>query len=208
VEKPFRFVTNDQDNERIRELVAAASYSLEPIGFIRSPLKCRDETPRQGLEGAPDAWLEVSACFVEALQGISVGQEIVIITWLHEARRDTLKVHPRGDESCPLTGVFSTRSPDRPNPLGLHPVTIREIVGSRIRIGPIEAIDGTPVADINPCCRNQQTHERAASCPMTCWAAARVTAFSQRYTRADFGILLLLSKGLFLSLPLTQSRLS
>jgi tRNA-Thr(GGU) m(6)t(6)A37 methyltransferase TsaA len=73
-----------------------------------------------------------------------------IITWLHEAERDTLRVHPRGDESSPLTGVFSTRSPDRPNPLGLHRVTVREIVGNRIRIGPMEAMDGTPVVDIKP----------------------------------------------------------
>jgi tRNA-Thr(GGU) m(6)t(6)A37 methyltransferase TsaA len=79
-----------------------------------------------------------------------VGQEIIIITWLHEAERDTLRVHPRGDESSPLTGVFSTRSPDRPNPLGLHRVTVREIVGNRIRIGPMEAMDGTPVVDIKP----------------------------------------------------------
>ena len=126
------------------------SYSLKPIGFICSDLKRRDETPRQGLDGAPDAWLEVSPRFAEGLQGIVVGQEIIVVTWLHEAERDTLKVHPRGDEGSPLTGVFSTRSPDRPNPLGLHRVTIREIVGSRIRIGPMEAIDGTPVADIKP----------------------------------------------------------
>ena len=126
------------------------SYSLEPIGFIRSDLKCRDEAPRQGPEGAPDAWLEVRRCFLEALQGIVVGEEIIIVTWLHEARRNRLKVHPRGDKSSPLTGVFSTRSPDRPNPLALHRVTVREIVGDRIRIGPMEAIIGTPLADIKP----------------------------------------------------------
>ena len=82
-----------------------------------------------------------------------MGEEIIIVTWLHEARRDRLKVHPRGDKSSPLTGVFSTRSPDRPNQLGLHRVTVREIVGNRVRIGPIEAIDGTPVADIKPVLR-------------------------------------------------------
>jgi tRNA-Thr(GGU) m(6)t(6)A37 methyltransferase TsaA len=123
---------------------------MEPIGFIHSTLKRRDEAPRQGSEGAPDAWLEVSARFVEGLQDIVVGEEIIIVTWLHKARRDTLMVHPRGDESLPRTGVFSTRSPDRPNPLGLHRVTVREIVGHRLRIGPMEAIDGTPVADIKP----------------------------------------------------------
>ena len=127
-----------------------APASIRPIGFIRSDLKSRDEAPRQGPERAPDAWLELSPRFVEGLQGIGMGEEIILVTWLHEARRDILKVHPRGDESVPLTGVFATRSPDRPNPLGLHRVTVREIVGGRIRIGPIEAIDGTPVADIKP----------------------------------------------------------
>jgi tRNA-Thr(GGU) m(6)t(6)A37 methyltransferase TsaA len=143
-------MTNYQDKVKVREVVDAVSYSLEPIGFIRSDLKCRDEAPRQGLEGAPDAWLEVNPCFVEALQGIVVGLELIIVTWLHEARRNRLKVHPRGDKSSALTGVFSTRSPDRPNPLGLHRVTVREIVDGRIRVGPMEAIDGTPVADIKP----------------------------------------------------------
>lgn len=119
-------------------------------GFIHSDLKRRDEAPRQGVEGAPDVWLEVNQRFVEGLQDIVVGQEIIVITWFHEAGRDTLRVHPRGDPSSPLAGVFSTRSPDRPNPLGLHRVTVREIVGNRIRIGPMEAIDGTPVTDIKP----------------------------------------------------------
>jgi tRNA (Thr-GGU) A37 N-methylase len=92
-------LTNDQDNEKIRKVVATASYSLEPIGLIRSDLKRRDEAPRQGFEGASDAWLEVSPCFAEGLQGIVVRQEIIIVTWLHVAERDTLNVHPRGDES-------------------------------------------------------------------------------------------------------------
>ena len=131
-------------------MTTAASYSVHPIGFIRSAVKRRDEAPRQGSEGAPDVWLEVSPGFVEGLQGMAVGQEIITVTWLHESRRDRLKVHPRGDKRSPLAGVFSTRSPDRPNPLGLHRVAVREIVGARIRIGPMEAIDGTPVADIKP----------------------------------------------------------
>jgi tRNA-Thr(GGU) m(6)t(6)A37 methyltransferase TsaA len=143
-------VTNDQGNEKIREVVAGAPYSVLPIGFIRSDLKRRDEAPRQGSEGAPDVWLEVSPHLVEGLQGIVVGQEIIIVTWLHEALRDTMKVHPRGDVNSPLAGVFSTRSPDRPNPLGLHRVTVREIVGNRIKVGPMEAIDGTPIVDIKP----------------------------------------------------------
>ena len=131
-------------------MATRASYSVHPIGFIHSDLKRRDEAPRQGMEGAPNAWLEVNQRFVEGLQDIVVGQEIIVITWFHEADRGTLKVHPRGDPRSPLAGVFSTRSPDRPNPLGLHRVTVRKIVGNRIRIGPMEAIDGTPVTDIKP----------------------------------------------------------
>jgi tRNA-Thr(GGU) m(6)t(6)A37 methyltransferase TsaA len=132
------------------DVTTPVSYSVYPIGFIRSDLKRRDEAPRQGREGAPDVWLEVSPRFAEGVQDIVVGQEMIVTTWLHEAERNKLKVHPRGDVSTPLTGVFSTRSPDRPNPLGLHRVTVREIVGNRIKIGPMEAIDGTPVADMKP----------------------------------------------------------
>ena len=123
-------------------------HTLEPVGFIRSTLKRREEAPRQGSEGGPEAWLEIEPQFAEALLGMEVGHELIVITWLHEARRDVLKVHPRSDESRPLTGVFYTRSPARPNPLGLHPVTVREIDGMRVKIGPIEAFDGTPVVDI------------------------------------------------------------
>jgi tRNA-Thr(GGU) m(6)t(6)A37 methyltransferase TsaA len=123
---------------------------LRPIGIIRSALKDHSQAPKQGSEGAPDAWLEVEAWAVEALDGIAVGDEIILITWFHEARRSVLKVHPRSDLRNPLTGVFATRSPDRPNPLGLHPVTVRAIEGNRLRIGPIEAVDGTPVVDIKP----------------------------------------------------------
>ena len=136
-----------------------SSYTLEPVGFIRSVLKRREEAPRQGSEGAPDAWLEIEPQFAEALLGMEVGHELIVITWLHEARRDVLKGHPRSDPNRPLTGVFYTRSPARPNPLGLHPVTVREINppsregygatrATRLKIGPIEAFDGTPVVDI------------------------------------------------------------
>jgi tRNA-Thr(GGU) m(6)t(6)A37 methyltransferase TsaA len=127
-----------------------ATCELRPIGVIRSNLKERSASPRQGDEGAPDAWLEVRASLVAALDGVAVGDELLIVTWLHEARRDVLKVHPRDDPSRPLAGVFATRSPDRPNPLGLHPVAVKEIVENRLLIGPIEAIDGTPVLDIKP----------------------------------------------------------
>lgn len=123
---------------------------LRPIGVIRSTIKNRSEAPKLGLEGAPDAWLEVSSFAGEGLDGLMVGQEIIVITWLHRSRRDVLKVHPRSDRRRPLTGVFATRSPDRPNPLGLHHVTVRRIAKNRLRIGPIEAIDGTPVIDIKP----------------------------------------------------------
>lgn len=125
-------------------------YTLHPIGFIHSPLKNRQGAPRQGREGAPDAWLEVNPKVADGLDRLQAGDEIILITYLHQAHRDVLKVHPRGDMNTPLTGVFATRSPDRPNPLGLHRVTVLEIAGNKLKVGPIEAIDGTPVVDIKP----------------------------------------------------------
>jgi tRNA-Thr(GGU) m(6)t(6)A37 methyltransferase TsaA len=125
-------------------------FTIKPIGVIRSELVSREEAPNQGSEGSPDAWLEVYSSFAEGLEGIGVGDDIILITWFHKAHRDILKLHPRRDKSRPLTGAFSTRSPDRPNPLGLHRVTVREISGNRLRVGPLEAIDGTPVIDIKP----------------------------------------------------------
>jgi tRNA-Thr(GGU) m(6)t(6)A37 methyltransferase TsaA len=124
--------------------------TLRAIGVIRSTLVSRAEAPRQGREGAPDAWLDIRPSLAEGLDGISVGDEILVVTWLHQARREVLTVRPRDDMRRPLTGVFATRSPDRPNPLGLHPVTVKAIAGTRLRIGPIEAIDGTPVVDLKP----------------------------------------------------------
>ena len=123
---------------------------LRPIGYIRSTLEGLRSAPRQGSEGAPDAWLEVDGAFARALSGTAKGDEVIVITWLHRADREVLEVHPRGDPEVPLAGVFATRSPHRPNPLGLHRVTVRELEGTRLRIGPIEAIDGTPVVDIKP----------------------------------------------------------
>ena len=134
--------------ESVNNVGNMSAYTLEPIGFIRSTVKGREDAPRQGPEGAPDAWLEIEPRFADALLGMEVGHELIVITWLHEAKRDVLKGHPRNDPNRPLTGVFYTRSPARPNPLGLHPVTVREIDGIRIKIGPIEAFDGTPVVDI------------------------------------------------------------
>jgi tRNA-Thr(GGU) m(6)t(6)A37 methyltransferase TsaA len=126
------------------------SLELRPIGVIRSKIKERSKAPKQGSEGAPDAWLEVRPFAARALDGLASGDEIIILTWLHRAHRDVLKVHPRSDPKRRLTGVFATRSPDRPNPIGLHQVVIRRIAKNRLRIGPIEAIDGTPVIDIKP----------------------------------------------------------
>jgi len=128
--------------------VTGDEISLSIIGRIRSTLRLPSEAPRQGSEGAPDAWLEVDPRYAAALLGIAEGEEVIVITWLDRADRDVLQVHPRGDPTIPLAGVFDTRSPHRPNPLGLHRVTVRQIAGTRLRIGPIEALDGTPVVDI------------------------------------------------------------
>jgi tRNA-Thr(GGU) m(6)t(6)A37 methyltransferase TsaA len=125
-------------------------YALRPIGYIRSTLQSPVDAPRQGSEGAPDAWLEVSPAFARALAGIAGSDDAIVITWLHRADRTILETHPRNDPNVPLAGVFATRSPDRPNPLGLHRVRVHEISGTRLRIGPIEAIDGTPVVDLKP----------------------------------------------------------
>jgi tRNA-Thr(GGU) m(6)t(6)A37 methyltransferase TsaA len=129
---------------------SAARFGVRPIGVIRSTLKSRSGAPKQGSEGAPDAWLEVRHWALAALLGLAAGDEVLVLTWFHRARRDVLRVHPRGDPRNPLAGVFATRSPDRPNPVGLHPVVVRKIDGRRLRIGPIEAIDGTPVIDVKP----------------------------------------------------------
>lgn len=126
------------------------TYTLKPIGVVRSSLEDRATAPRQGDEGAPEATIELNPAVLEGLEGIAVGQEVIVITWLHEAQRDVLKVHPRDDERARLAGVFATRSPDRPNPLGLHPVTVLAVAGHTLTVAPLEAIDGTPVVDIKP----------------------------------------------------------
>lgn len=130
--------------------MSKAGYAVKPIGIIRSGLARREAAPFQGREGAPDAWVEVRSAVAEGLAGIAAGSEIILITWFHKAHRDILKLHPRRDKRRPMTGVFSTRSPDRPNPLGLHRVTVLEITGNKLKVGPLEAIDGTPVVDIKP----------------------------------------------------------
>ena len=126
------------------------TYSMTPVGFVRSSLKNRHDAPKQGNEGAPEAWVEILPPFLTAFKGIAVGQEIVLLTWLHQSRREVLEVHPRGNNNAPLAGVFSTRSPDRPNPIGLHQVTVLDIDANNVRVKPLEAIDGTPIVDIKP----------------------------------------------------------
>jgi len=124
--------------------------TLSPIGYVMSPLKDRKGAPRQGWDGAPEARIEVGAAYLDALDGIEAGQEVWVFTWLHEGRRATLKVHPRGDERNRLTGVFATRSPDRPNPIGLHRAKIVSVAGGSLVVEGLEAIDGTPVVDLKP----------------------------------------------------------
>lgn len=125
-------------------------YTIEPIGFIHSKLKRLEDAPMQGDEGAPDAWLEFTPQAALGLNGIKPGDELIVLTWLHLAQRDVLQVHPRGDLNRPLTGVFATRSPDRPNPVGLHRVSVLEVSEQKLRVAPLEAINGTPIVDIKP----------------------------------------------------------
>jgi tRNA-Thr(GGU) m(6)t(6)A37 methyltransferase TsaA len=127
------------------------SPELVTVGRVHSTLTQRAAAPRQGYEGAPDARIEIDPAYVHALDGMEAGQDILILTWLHQAQRDVLKVHPRGDLKNPLTGVFATRSPDRPNPIGLHRVRLVSIENGRwLHVDGLEAIDGTPVVDIKP----------------------------------------------------------
>jgi tRNA-Thr(GGU) m(6)t(6)A37 methyltransferase TsaA len=125
-------------------------FSLIPIGRVESTLTDPSEAPRQGFEGAPDAWLVLEPRVHEALDGMQPGDRVIVLTWLDRARRDVLRVHPRDDASNPLRGVFSTRSADRPNPIGLHEVEILSIDGDRVHVRPLEALDGTPVVDLKP----------------------------------------------------------
>jgi tRNA-Thr(GGU) m(6)t(6)A37 methyltransferase TsaA len=125
-------------------------FSLIPIGRVESTLTDPSEAPRQGFEGAPDAWLVLEPRVHEALDGMQPGDRVIVLTWLDRARRDVLRVHPRDDASNPLRGVFSTRSADRPNPIGLHEVEILSIDGDRVHVRPLEALDGTPVLDLKP----------------------------------------------------------
>jgi len=127
-----------------------SSYDVRAIAVVESTLSDRGDAPRQGVEGAPDAWIVVDPAFAAALDGIAAGDRLIILTWLHLGQRDVLRTHPRGDTTVPEQGVFATRSPDRPNPIGLHPVEVLAVDGNRLRVAPLEAITGTPVIDIKP----------------------------------------------------------
>jgi tRNA-Thr(GGU) m(6)t(6)A37 methyltransferase TsaA len=123
---------------------------LRPIGFVSSPLRDREAAPKQGDEGAPEAVVEIGSQFAAGLDGIAAGDEVLVLTWLDRADREVLSVHPRGDLSRPAAGVFATRSPDRPNPIGLHRVRVLAVEGPNLRVEDLEALDGTPVLDLKP----------------------------------------------------------
>jgi tRNA-Thr(GGU) m(6)t(6)A37 methyltransferase TsaA len=125
-------------------------YEVMPVGWVDSPLRDRAEAPRQGDEGAPAAWLVFEPRVAEAIRDLRVGEQVLLLTWLDRARRDELRTHPRNDLAAPEVGVFSTRSPDRPNPVGLHRVRILAVDGLRIQVSELEAIDGTPILDVKP----------------------------------------------------------
>jgi tRNA-Thr(GGU) m(6)t(6)A37 methyltransferase TsaA len=127
-----------------------ARYELAPVGRVESPLTDPAEAPKQGFEGAPEAWLVFEPAVMEAVADIRPGDELVVLTWLDRAQRDVLRVHPRDDASNPKQGVFKTRSADRPNPIGLHPVEVVAVDGNRIRVRNLEALDGTPIIDVKP----------------------------------------------------------
>ena len=126
------------------------TYEIQVLGRVSSPLTEMKSAPRQGDEGAPDAWIEFEPGVLDALVGVEPGDRLVILTWLDRADRDVLTVHPRGDTTRPESGVFATRSHHRPNPIGLHPVEVLEIEGPRMRVSNLEALDGTPVVDVKP----------------------------------------------------------
>lgn len=126
------------------------SYEVIPIGAVESPLRDRSAAPRQGDEGAPAAWLIFEQSYADGLRDLAPGTDILLFTWLDRAARDVLLTRPRDDPDRPETGVFSTRSPDRPNPIGLHRVTVLKVDGTRLHVAPLEALDGTPIVDVKP----------------------------------------------------------
>jgi tRNA-Thr(GGU) m(6)t(6)A37 methyltransferase TsaA len=126
------------------------AYEIRPIGYVDSTLLDRESAPKQGFEGSPEAWLVFNPDVAEGIRDFAVGAEVFVLTWLHLAQRDVLAVHPRDDPRNPQTGVFSTRSQDRPNPIGLHRVQIAAIDGPRVLVRDLEAFDGTPIVDVKP----------------------------------------------------------
>ena len=132
-------------------MTLTTSYPIHPVGFVRSRLTAREDAPKQGSEGAPEAWVNIDPVFADALDGITAGQEVVLLTWLHQGRRDVLRLHPRDDPQNRVKGVFATRSSNRPNPIGPRRFRVLEIADSvRLRVEPLEAVDGTPVIDVKP----------------------------------------------------------
>jgi tRNA-Thr(GGU) m(6)t(6)A37 methyltransferase TsaA len=131
-------------------MVSERHYEVVPVGRVESPLTERGQAPRQGDEGAPPAWLVFQPAVAETIRDLQAGQEIIVLTWLDRADRDVLVTRPRDDPQRPMLGVFSTRSPDRPNPIGLHRVLIHTVAGLRILVHGLEALDGTPVIDVKP----------------------------------------------------------
>jgi tRNA-Thr(GGU) m(6)t(6)A37 methyltransferase TsaA len=127
-----------------------AQIEIKLVGRVESPLRDRAAAPKQGNEGAPEAWLVFEPELLDALHGIEPGDEVLVFTWLDRGRRDVLQTRPRDDPANPIQGVFNTRSPDRPNPIGLHPVTVVAIEGPRIQVDRLEALDGTPILDLKP----------------------------------------------------------
>jgi tRNA-Thr(GGU) m(6)t(6)A37 methyltransferase TsaA len=125
-------------------------FTIRPIGHVESPLTSTADAARQGDEGAPDAYLILNSDVKDALYGIAAGDDIIVLSWLHEADRSVLRVHPRGDLNRPEQGVFSTRAPSRPNPIGLHRVRVLGIDGLRVHVSELEAINGTPLVDLKP----------------------------------------------------------
>lgn len=125
-------------------------FTVTAVGHVESALTDRASAPKQGPEGSPEAWLVFEPSVLDALDGLRPGDRVFVLTWLHLSPRDVLRVHPRDDLAAPMRGVFATRSPDRPNPIGLHPVEILEVAGNRLRVRDLEALDGTPILDVKP----------------------------------------------------------
>jgi tRNA-Thr(GGU) m(6)t(6)A37 methyltransferase TsaA len=127
-----------------------SNHQLNPIGVVESPLTDPATAPKQGFEGGPQAWMAFEPAVLDGLRDLEPGDRVIVLTWLDRARRDVLRVHPRDDPANPEHGVFSTRSADRPNPIGLHEVEVVAVDGNRVLVTDLEAVDGTPIIDVKP----------------------------------------------------------